>query len=32
LQNIELHDGQVEEAHAALGRADGTPDQLRVFF
>lgn len=32
LQNFELHDFQVEEAHAALGRADGTPDQLRVFF
>ena len=32
LTNFELHDLQVEEAHAALGRADGTPDQLRVFF
>jgi len=32
LQNFELEDFQVEEAHAALGRADGTPDQLRVFF
>ena len=28
----ELHDSQVESAHAALGRADGTPDQLRVLF
>ena len=28
----ELHDSQVEGAHAALGRADGTPDQLRVLF
>jgi len=32
LTNFELHDLQVEEAHAALGRADGSPDQLRVFF
>ena len=32
LSNTELHDSQVETAHAALGRADGTPDQLRVFF
>ena len=32
LTNLELHDSQVEEAHAALGRADGAPDQLRVFF
>lgn len=32
LTNFELHDSQVEGAHAALGRADGTPDQLRVFF
>ena len=32
LTNTELDDSQVEEAHAALGRADGTPDQLRVFF
>jgi len=32
LSQTELHDSQVEEAHAALGRADGTPDQLRVFF
>jgi hypothetical protein len=28
----ELHDSQVETAHAALGRADGSPDQLRVLF
>ena len=32
LSNTELLDSQVEDAHAALGRADGTPDQLRVFF
>lgn len=32
LSQTELHDSQVETAHAALGRADGTPDQLRVFF
>jgi len=32
LSNTELLDTQVEKAHAALGRADGTPDQLRVFF
>ena len=32
LTNFELDDSQVEGAHAALGRADGTPDQLRVFF
>lgn len=32
LRNLELHDSQVENAHAALGRADGTPDQLRVLF
>lgn len=32
LDKAQLKDGQVEEAHAALGRADGTPDQLRVFF
>jgi len=28
----ELLDSQVENAHTALGRTDGTPDQLRVFF
>lgn len=32
LSQTELHDSQVENAHAALGRADGTPDELRVFF
>ena len=32
LSNIELLDTQVEKAHATLGRADGSPDQLRVFF
>ena len=32
LSNTELLDSQVENAHTALGRADGTPDQLRVFF
>ena len=32
LDQTELHDFQVETAHAALGRADGAPDQLRVFF
>jgi hypothetical protein len=32
LSNTELLDTQVEKAHATLGRADGTPDQLRVFF
>jgi len=32
LSQNELHDSQVEGAHAALGRADGAPDQLRVFF
>jgi hypothetical protein len=32
LSNTELHDSQVENAHTALGRTDGTPDQLRVLF
>jgi len=32
LNQVQLKDSQVENAHAALGRADGTPDQLRVFF
>lgn len=32
LTNFELNDSQVENAHDALGRADGSPDQLRVFF
>ena len=32
LVQTELLDSQVENAHAALGRTDGTPDQLRVFF
>lgn len=32
LSNTELLDSQVENAHTALGRADGKPEQLRVFF
>ena len=32
LSQTELLDSQVENAHTALGRADGKPDQLRVFF
>ena len=32
LVQTELLDSQVENAHAVLGRTDGTPDQLRVFF
>lgn len=32
VNQTELEDSQVENAHDTLGRADGSPDQLRVFF